>query len=1249
MFQNLFVAIVFLLASPFAFGQSQSGTLKGTISEYKSGEPVPMANVVLFSDGAVIGGSVADFDGNYTIKPINPGLYTLKVSFIGFATLQITEVLVSSNKITFLNAELKVEAEVLGEVELIEYVIPLIDPDVSGATRSKEEIMSLPTRNIQSVAAQTAGIFQKDEGGALNVRGSRSDATFFYIDGVKVRSSNKIPKASIEQMTVITGGLPASYGDATGGVISITTRGPSNDFFGGIELSSSEGLDHYGNNLLSFNVSGPLKKNDSGKSVLGFFLSGEYESLKDPNPSAVGAYKLKDGMMQNLQENPLIFSSNNGSVASERAAEFITMKDIERIDVRQNVAKGNSSLQGKIDFKPNLKTNFSLGGNFSNSNSRQSVYDYSLFNSENNPEYIDQSWRVYGRFQHSFGANDESSNASIKNAFITLQADYSKDNKVRQDANHQDKLFHYGYIGKFTPQRKGTIVTPDEWANEDHTINIIGIDSLYNISPNDTLFGAKTSTLVIDGAANIKSPNFELSNDMISDFTFDRGGFNPLAENYTQSYFDFMGDQSVTSLEEIRGSGALINGARSENVYSIFFNAGREYDGYTKIDDSQFRITGSFSADVNHHAIQVGFEYEKRDDRYYNVNPLGLWGIADKNVNNYIDQFEGAYVFSGLDSLNGTLLSQSHSYQYDNMSNFAKSFRQAHGINREELVDIHSYTPDDLNMNMFTPDELMDGGSRYGRGYASWMGYDHYGNRLDGVQPGMNEFLNGKDSAENHKREIGAFQPIYAAFYIQDKFAFEDLVFNVGVRVDVYDANQEVLKDKYSIYEVMTAGEVSDFNHPSNIGDDYVVYVDDNTNVTSITGYRKGDDWYDASGLPITDPEVLNVSKGVLPMLVDPEALRNSDPLNKGLSANAFEDYKPQVTIMPRISFNFPISDEAMFYAYYDVLSQRPPSKNALDPMDYLFLAYKSNSQNLNNPNLKPQKTTNFEVGFKQTLSSSSALTINAFYKEMRDMIQFTKINYAFPISYTTYGNIDFGTVKGLSLAYEMRRTKNLSLNANYTMQFADGSGSSSASGANIVNSSQPNLRTTLPLDYDQRHSLTASIDFRYGSGNHYSGPLWNGKQLFANTGVNLLATAGSGTPYTRQMTEAKTVLVEGGGRTSLDGSINGSRLPWTYRLDMRINKQFDLQWGDPENQKQTSVNVYLLVQNLLNTKNVIKVYRYTGNADDDGYLTSAAGKDAIEKETDPNSFVDLYSLKLNNPAHYNRPRTVRLGVTIDF
>jgi hypothetical protein len=55
-------------------------------------------------------------------------------------------------------------------------------------------------------------------------------------------------------------------------------------------------------------------------------------------------------------------------------------------------------------------------------------------------------------------------------------------------------------------------------------------------------------------------------------------------------------------------------------------------------------------------------------------------------------------------------------------------------------------------------------------------------------------FFNKKDEYGNYTRPIGAFEPIYIAGYIMDKFAFDDLIFNVGVRVDRFDANQQGFK-----------------------------------------------------------------------------------------------------------------------------------------------------------------------------------------------------------------------------------------------------------------------------------------------------------------------------------------------------------------------------------------------------------------------------------------------------------------------
>ncbi len=174
---------------------------------------------------------------------------------------------------------------------------------------TSEQIQSMPTRDVNSIAGNAAGVFQADEGGALNVKGSRDNATDYYIDGVKVRGTSALPANAIEQLTVVTGGVPARYGDATGGIINITTRGPSSTLAGGVEVVTSEGLDPYGYRLGTFSLSGPLLKINKGQDgerpILGFFMSGEYLYEKDDDPSAIGTWRVTDEARQRIIDNPL--------------------------------------------------------------------------------------------------------------------------------------------------------------------------------------------------------------------------------------------------------------------------------------------------------------------------------------------------------------------------------------------------------------------------------------------------------------------------------------------------------------------------------------------------------------------------------------------------------------------------------------------------------------------------------------------------------------------------------------------------------------------------------------------------------------------------------------------------------------------------------------------------------------------------------------------------------------------------------
>ena len=303
--------IIFVVACFISLGLSaQTGTLKGTVSDAETGETIPFANIVLKSDGLNILGGASDLDGNYTIKPINPGRYEVEVSFIGYATVIQTNVLISPDKITFLDYSMSLAANLLTEVQIIEYDVPLIDPDKSGSTKTAEQITSLPTRNVQNVAATTAGVYQEDAGEEINVRGSRANATAYYVDGVKiVGSTNVLPQSAIDQMTVVTGGLPAQYGDATGGIISIVTSGPSRITRGGIEFSSSKFLDPYNHNLAAFNLSGPIwrKRDDDGTPILSYLITGEYTYQQDRDPSAIGMPELDSDILSNLNSNPTNF------------------------------------------------------------------------------------------------------------------------------------------------------------------------------------------------------------------------------------------------------------------------------------------------------------------------------------------------------------------------------------------------------------------------------------------------------------------------------------------------------------------------------------------------------------------------------------------------------------------------------------------------------------------------------------------------------------------------------------------------------------------------------------------------------------------------------------------------------------------------------------------------------------------------------------------------------------------------------
>nr|MBP7497628.1 TonB-dependent receptor [Bacteroidales bacterium] len=1197
---------------------SQTGTLKGKVTDKDSKEAIPFASIVIEAGGKQYGAAQADFDGNYTIKPIPPGKYDVKATYGGYASLVIKGVLISSDKITFQNLELSTTVA-LDEVKIVDYVKPLIDKDggSSGGSVGKDQIAKMAGKSAAAVAATIGGVFTDEDGNIGGIRGARPGGTVIIMDGIRLRGSSSVPQNSIEEVQVITGGQPAQYGDATGGIINITTKGPSRKFGFGGNYETSELFDHQHYHLLGFNAQGPLilgKDTTKTSSLLGFFIAGELYSTK-AGKTALDEYTVKKDVLKNLENNPLRPSGTGAG--NFLNAEFLTMNDLEKIKNKENSLSQGFNLLAKIDVRSTENTNLTFGGNITYGNGLGWSRSNSLLNNKNNGESSSYTWRTFGRFTQRFPA-DKDSKSLIKNIFYSIQADYTRSYSKSQSAFFDDDLFKYGYIGKFNTYQKKTY----EW----------GYDTVKRL----------TGWIHNDWADTL--------------ITFKQADINREKGNYTAQYYSqypLYSGMYKTS-DYLAANYALLNGQSPYSVYGLWSNTGSTIGSYGYSSNDQIGFNANGSADIKDHAIQFGIVYEQNSSRSYSIGASSLWGLMRQNINKHILERDLSNPYAVYDQYGvfQDTIWYDRRFTKEEQSYFSYNLRKAMGLNPEgtDFIDIDSYDINNhtisyydkegkmhtvpinkpLSVDMFNADELLN----QGYSIVSYYGYDHTGKKLKN-QPSFDDFFTKRDKYGNYTREIGAFQPIYMAGYIQDKFAFDDLIFNIGLRVDRLDLNQKVLKDPYLLFEAKTVKEVSDFTHPSSMGKDYVVYMDKVKDPEAVMGYRNGDTWYNKDGSEISDPSALEGLSGIAPYLVDPEQTI--------ISSKAFKDYEPQVTYMPRISFSFPISDEALFFAHYDVLTKRPTDATQLDPLAYYYIT-NAGTNLISNPNLKPEKTIDYELGFQQILSKSSSLKLSAYYREMRDMVQAFRFYEAYPVTYLSFNNLDFGTVKGLSIAYDLRRTTNIWMNASYNIQFADGTGSSASSGLGIVASGQPNLRTTNPLSYDRRHEIKLSMDYRYFQGKEYNGPkisyIVKDKEgndrvknilFLENTGINLTFRGGSGLPYT-----ARNII---GG--TMRGSINGARLPWQFSMDARIDRDIMIKWKPTKKGKEkiSYMNVYFVIFNVLNTKNVMGVYPTTGNADDDGYLSAAQNQNSIQASTNERSFRELYALYINSPDNYMLPR----------
>jgi hypothetical protein len=213
-----------------------------------------------------------------------------------------------------------------------------------------------------------------------------------------------------------------------------------------------------------------------------------------------------------------------------------------------------------------------------------------------------------------------------------------------------------------------------------------------------------------------------------------------------------------------------------------------------------------------------------------------------------------------------------------------------------------------------------------------------------------------------------------------------------------------------------------------------------------------------------------------------------------------------------------------------------------------------------------------------------------------------------------------------------MRRMYRIAIDVAYSLKYASGTGSDPFSKFTLANDSQQQLPNFVyPLDYDQRHTGSINVDYRFGNEdvpNGFAG------DILRNLGLNLLFTFNSGRPYTvTEVSQSST----GTGGLALSAK-NDVYSGWNFRLDLRLDKTVTL-W-------KTNWNFYAYIINVLNTEIVESIFTGTGTPDDNGFLQTATG--ASRYANDP-FFRQIWPERIKFFTNWGPPRQIRFGVNISF
>ena len=237
LYKTLLVIVLCLALVPALFAQGttqDTGTIRGTIKDTE-GSTLPGVTITVTSP-AIMGTqtAVTNETGAFRLSLLRVGVYSLTAALQGFQTIKRENIYVGLNATVTLNIELtptKIEEQVT-----VIAASPVVD--VKSSTVAKyfrsDLLQNLPiARDLGTIVTLAPGVVSSS-----SIKGGTAANTIYHVDGLYANDPDNAQLGAnvdfnmMEEVQVMTGGMPAEVGIATGGYVNAVTRSGGNKFTG---------------------------------------------------------------------------------------------------------------------------------------------------------------------------------------------------------------------------------------------------------------------------------------------------------------------------------------------------------------------------------------------------------------------------------------------------------------------------------------------------------------------------------------------------------------------------------------------------------------------------------------------------------------------------------------------------------------------------------------------------------------------------------------------------------------------------------------------------------------------------------------------------------------------------------------------------------------------------------------------------------------------------------------------------------